>query len=205
MAAGDTGSDCVGTSNRQGAKSLRNYDCQQPPKATLHHNAWPYFPMLLKTTSSHEEGVERHWGMSTKEFIGDENGNLKALRVAEVQWVIGEDGRRSHFEEVPGSEGEIPCDLALLAMGYVHPQHEGLIDKLGVEKDTRGNVKATEKNYQTSIPKVFAAGECAGAKALVVWAISEGRECARKVDEFLMNRPSLLESKDDNLAERVWL
>ena len=206
IGAGDTGSDCVGTSNRQGALSVTQLSLpNKPSEMRPYNNPWPLFATVLKTTSSHEEGVVRHWSMNTKAFIGDENGNLKALRVAEVQWVIGEDGRRSHFEEVPNSDTEIPCDLALLALGYTHPQHEGLIDKLGVEKDTRGNVKATEKSYQTSIPKVFAAGDMRRGQSLVVWAISEGRECARKVDEFLMNRPSLLESKDDNLAERAWV
>jgi glutamate synthase (NADPH/NADH) small chain len=154
--------------------------------------------MLMKTTSSHEEGCERQWAVATKEFIGDKKGNLKALKIVDLEWKIV-DGRAAQFVEIKDSEREIPCDLALLAMGFVHPQHIGLIEELGVELDGRGNVKASEKDYHTNLPKVFAAGDMRRGQSLVVWAISEGRECARKVDEFLNNSPSILETKDSSL------
>ena len=159
---------------------------------------WPTYPMILKTTSSHEEGVERHWSIATKEFIGDGKGNLKALKVVDLEWKITADGKPANFVEVAGSERELPCELALLAMGFVAPQKEGLLEQLDIELDGRGNVKASEKEYQTSIAKVFAAGDIRRGQSLVVWAISEGRECARKVDEFLMGE-SFLETKDSSL------
>jgi glutamate synthase (NADPH/NADH) small chain len=199
IGGGDTGSDCVGTSNRHGAKSVTQLELlPKPPGERTPFMPWPTYPMVLKTSSSHEEGAARQWAIATKEFVGDGNGNLKALKLVDLQWSLGQDGRPGGFTEVPGSEREIPCELALLAMGFVHPQHQGMLDDLGVEKDERGNVKATEKAYQTSIPKVFAAGDMRRGQSLVVWAISEGRECARKVDEFLMG-VSQLESKDHSL------
>jgi glutamate synthase (NADPH) small chain len=198
IGGGDTGSDCVGTSNRQGAKSITQFELlPKPPEHRTLQMPWPTYPMVLKVSSSHEEGCERQWAVSTKEFIGDGKGNLKALKIVDLEWKIGENGK-AQFSEVPGSAREIPCDLALLAMGFVHPQHDGLINDLAVEKDERGNVRASEKSYQTSIPKVFAAGDVRRGQSLVVWAISEGRECARKVDEFLMGS-SVLETKDHNL------
>ena len=157
---------------------------------------WPTYPMILKTSSSHEEGAERHWAIATKAFVGDDNGNLKALKIVDLEWKITEDGKPANFVEVAGSEREIPCELALLAMGFVHPQHEGMLEELGVELDDRGNVKATEKEYQSNISKIFACGDMRRGQSLVVWAISEGRECARQVDEFLTGH-SLLESKDE--------
>jgi len=155
--------------------------------------------MVLKVTSSHEEGAHRHWAIATKEFIGDGNGNLKALKVVDLEWKLTPDGRTAQFAEIAGSEREMPCELALLAMGFVHPQHEGLLHQLSVELDERGNVKATERSYQTNMSKVFAAGDVRRGQSLVVWAISEGRECARKVDEFLIGKVSALETKDKNL------
>ena len=200
IGGGDTGSDCVGTSNRQRATSVTQFELlPKPPESRTPFMPWPTYPMVLKTSSSQEEGVERKWAVATKEFVGDGNGNLKALKVVNLEWKILEDGRPAQFVEVPGSEREIPCELALLAMGFLHPQHEGMIRELGVELDDRGNVKATEKKFSSSIPKVFAAGDMRRGQSLVVWAISEGRECARKVDEFLMGS-SILESKDDNLV-----
>ncbi len=197
IGGGDTGSDCVGTSNRQGAKSVTQFELlPKPPEDRTSLMPWPTYPMVLKTTSSHEEGVERKWSIGTKEFIGDGNGNLKALRIVDLEWKASEDGRPARFEERAGSERDIPCELALLAMGFVHPQHEGLLNQLEIEKDERGNVKASEKNYQTNLSKLFAAGDIRRGQSLVVWAISEGRECARKVDEFLSNGTSLLESRD---------
>jgi glutamate synthase (NADPH/NADH) small chain len=198
IGGGDTGSDCVGTSNRHGAKSITQFELlPKPPEHRTLQMPWPTYPMVLKVSSSHEEGCERQWAVSTKEFIGDGKGNLKALKIVDLEWKIGENGK-AQFSEVPGSAREIPCDLALLAMGFVHPQHDGLINDLAVEKDERGNVRASEKSYQTSIPKVFAAGDVRRGQSLVFWAISEGRECARKVDEFLMGS-SVLETKDHNL------
>jgi glutamate synthase (NADPH/NADH) small chain len=200
IGGGDTGSDCVGTSNRHGATSVTQFELlPKPPVDRTHHMPWPTFPMVLKVTSSHEEGAQRHWAISTKEFIGDGNGNLRALKVVDLEWKLTADGRTSQFVEIPGSEREIPCELALLAMGFVHPQHEGLLNQLSVELDERGNVKATERSYQTNISKVFTAGDMRRGQSLVVWAISEGRECARKVDEFLTGKISLLETKDQSL------
>lgn len=199
IGGGDTGSDCVGTSNRQGAKSVTQFELMpKPPAERTPFMPWPTYPMILKTSTSHDEGCERHWAIATKEFLGDENGNLRALKVVNLEWKFAQDGRPAQFVEVAGSEREMPCELALLAMGFVHPQHAGLLDEIDVEYDERGNVKATEKAYQTNIPKIFSAGDMRRGQSLVVWAISEGRECARKVDEFLMGS-SLLESKDNSL------
>ncbi|HEY6082095.1 MAG TPA: glutamate synthase subunit beta [Chitinophagaceae bacterium] len=203
IGGGDTGSDCLGTSNRQGAKNITQLELlPQPPKERTPYMPWPTYPMILKTSSSQEEGGRRDWAIATKAFIGDENGNLKALRVADLEWKSSKEGKPSSFVERPGSERDIPCELALLALGFLHPQHQGLIEDLGVEKDERGNVKATEKNYQTSIAKIFAAGDLRRGQSLVVWAISEGRECARKADEFLMG-VSHLEAKDQSLLQLV--
>ncbi|HEU0064964.1 MAG TPA: glutamate synthase subunit beta [Flavisolibacter sp.] len=198
IGGGDTGSDCVGTSNRQKASGITQFELlPKPPEGRTPHMPWPTFPMTLKITSSHEEGADRHWAVATKEFIG-ERGELKALKIVDLEWKTSQDGRPSQFVEIQGSERELPCELALLAMGFVHPQHEGLLNQLDVELDERGNVKATEKNYQTNISKIFTAGDMRRGQSLVVWAISEGRECARKVDEYLMGY-SLLESKDKSL------
>lgn len=199
IGGGDTGSDCVGTSNRHGAKSVTQLELlPKPPGERTPFMPWPTYPMVLKTSSSQEEGADRQWAIATKEFVGDGNGNLKALKIVQLQWALGQDGKPGGFKEVPGSEKEIPCGLALLAMGFVHPEHTGMVEELGVDKDERGNVKAGERAYQTNIPKVFAAGDMRRGQSLVVWAISEGRECARKVDEFLMGS-SQLESKDHSL------
>ncbi len=158
-----------------------------------------YLSHDLKTSTSHEEGADRRWAIATKEFIGDANGNLKALKIVDLEWQVTEDGRPARFVERQGSERDIPCELALLAMGFVHPQYEGLLKQLDVELDERGNVKAAEKSYKTNLQKIFVAGDMRRGQSLVVWAISEGRECARKVDEFLMAGKSILESKDENL------
>jgi glutamate synthase (NADPH/NADH) small chain len=199
IGGGDTGSDCVGTSNRHKAASVTQFELlPKPPEDRTHHMPWPSFPMTLKVTSSHEEGSHRHWAVATKAFLGDEAGNLRALQVVDLEWKVGPDGRASNFSEITGSEREIPCELALLAMGFVHPQHAGLLHELDVALDERGNVKATEKGFQTNISKIFAAGDMRRGQSLVVWAISEGRECARKVDEYLMGH-SMLETKDQSL------
>ena len=144
----------------------------------------------------------RQWAILTKAFLGDAKGKLRALRVVDLEWKAGPDGRPARFEEIEGSEREIPCELALLAMGFLHPQQQGMLQELDVELDERGNVRATEKAFKTNIAKVFAAGDMRRGQSLVVWAISEGRECARQVDEYLMGS-SLLESKDEALVARV--
>ena len=194
IGGGDTGSDCVGTSNRHGAKSVTQIELMPMPPATRDISTpWPNWPMMLRTSTSHEEGCERQWSINTKEFIGDENGNLKALKIVKLDWQKDPETGRMNMAEVAGSEEIVPCELALLAAGFLHPQATGLINDLGLELDERGNVKA--KDYQTSNEKVFAAGDCRRGQSLVVWAISEGREAARAVDKYLMGE-SLLESKD---------
>ncbi|SOD81769.1 glutamate synthase subunit beta [Spirosoma fluviale] len=192
IGGGDTGSDCVGTSNRHGAASVTQIELMpMPPKDRAENTPWPNWPMMLRTSTSHEEGCDRHWSINTKEFIGDENGNLKAMRIVDLTWK-NENGRMQ-MVELPGSERDIPCELALLAAGFLHPQHNGLLDDLGVEYDERGNVKAT--NYQSTVnPKVFAAGDMRRGQSLVVWAISEGREAARAADCYLMGE-TMLEAK----------
>jgi len=203
IGGGDTGSDCVGTSNRQKANSITQFELlPKPPAGRTPYMPWPTYPMVLKTTSSHEEGAARHWAIATKEFIGDEKGNLKALKIVDLEWKFTEENKPARFVEVPGSETEIPCELALLAMGFIHPQHEGLLTQLDVELDERGNVKASDKEFHTNISKIFVAGDMRRGQSLVVWAISEGRECARKVDEYLMGY-SLLPSKDQNILHQV--
>lgn len=203
IGGGDTGSDCVGTSNRQGAKSVTQFELMPtPPMARTEAMPWPTYPMLLKTTTSHEEGCNRHWGISTKEFLSDEKGNLRAALVVDLSWELDALGRPTSFQEVPGSEREIPCELVTLAMGFLHPQFEGLLQQLGVEVDGRGNVLANESSYQTNVNKVFVAGDMRRGQSLVVWAISEGRECARKVDEFLMGT-SNLESKEAIYSQAI--
>ena len=196
IGGGDTGSDCVGTSNRQKANTVTQFELM--PISALSRTdlmPWPSYPMILKTTSSHEEGADRQWATATKEFIGDADGNLKALKIVDLQWKISAFGQPASFTEKENTEREIPCELALLAMGFLHPQKEGLLEHLKIELDERGNVKANEKEFETNISKIFTAGDMRRGQSLVVWAISEGRECARKVDEFLMGF-SYLESKD---------
>lgn len=196
IGGGDTGSDCVGTANRQGAKSVTQFELMpQPPKARTAAMPWPTYPMLLKTTTSHEEGCQRFWSVNTKEFLGDNKGHVRAALVVDLEWETDANGRPVKFKEVEGSQREIPCELVTLAMGFLHPQHEGLLQQLGIALDERGNVKAAEGSYQTNIQKYFTAGDMRRGQSLVVWAISEGRECARKVDEYLMGQTAL-ESKE---------
>jgi glutamate synthase (NADPH/NADH) small chain len=192
IGGGDTGSDCVGTSVRHGAKSVTQIEIMpKPPKDRTDTMPWPNWPMILRTSSSHEEGCDRSWSILTKEFVQDAEGNVKGLRIVEVEWKAV-NGKMQPVE-VAGTERDLPCDLALLAMGFLHPQHEGLLKQLTVDLDERGNVKAN--NYQTSVEGVFAAGDMRRGQSLVVWAISEGREAARAVDEYLTGTPSLLEAK----------
>ena len=197
IGGGDTGSDCVGTSNRHRAKSVTQIELMpQPPSQRNMDNPWPEWPMVLRTSSSHEEGCERDWAVLTKEFTKDENGNLKGLKVARIEWKFDENGKPG-FQEIEGSEFEIPCELVLLAIGFVHTVPEGIVKELGISVDGRGNINATEENYQTNISNVFTAGDARRGQSLVVWAISEGREAARAVDTYLMGH-SVLESKDDS-------
>jgi glutamate synthase (NADPH/NADH) small chain len=206
IGGGDTGSDCVGTSNRQGARSVKQFEVMmQPPEQRTTHMPWPTYPMVLKTTSSHEEGVDRFWGINTEEFLGDKDGNLRALRVVDVNWEVDVMNRPIKFQKAEGSEREIPCQRVFLAMGFLHPQFDGMLENLGIKLDPRKNVQATEAAYRTNVSKVFAAGDMRRGQSLVVWAISEGREAARRVDEFLTGH-SVLESKDAvNQFEQVFL
>ncbi len=198
IGGGDTGSDCVGTSNRHGAKSVTQIELlPMPPQDRDATTPWPNWPMMMRTSTSHEEmdkdDDSRQWSINTKAFLGDEAGNLKALKIVKLDWQMNPETGRLSMQEVPGTEEEIPCDLALLAAGFLHPQQERLLNDLDLEYDERGNVKA-QKYQSTTNEKVFAAGDCRRGQSLVVWAISEGREAARAVDEFLMGE-SLLEAK----------
>ncbi len=196
IGGGDTGSDCVGTSNRQKAKSVTQIELlSQPPLDRSEKDPWPNYPMILRTSTSHEEGVDRAWSILTKEFISDEDGNVKALRIIDIKWEIGYTGK-PEFKEIEGTERDLPCDLALLAIGFVHGETEKFREKTDLELDTRGNVNADD--YQTNIENVFAAGDMRRGQSLVVWAISEGREAARAADKYLMGE-SMLEAKDDSL------
>lgn len=203
IGGGDTGSDCVGTSNRHGAKSVLQFELMpKPPENKNEQTPWPNWPLILRTSTSHEEGCDRLWSITTKEFVGDENGNLKALKIAEMGWVTAPDSKLPKYQELPGTEREIPCELTLLAMGFLHPQQSGLLNDLGVAFDERGNVKA-DAAYKTSVDKVFVAGDMRRGQSLVVWAISEGREAARAVDMYLMG-DSNLESKDQGMLDTVY-
>jgi glutamate synthase (NADPH/NADH) small chain len=196
IGGGDTGSDCVGTSNRQKAKSVKQFELMnQAPTERNHHMPWPTYPMIFRVSSSHEEGCERFFGIHTRGFIGDAQGQLKAILVSDVSWEIDGLGRPVKFTEKENSAREIPCQLLLIAMGFLHPQFQGMLEKAGIELDERSNVKAREGDFKTNVSKVFAAGDMRRGQSLVVWAISEGREAARKVDEFLMGH-SALETKD---------
>jgi glutamate synthase (NADPH/NADH) small chain len=204
IGGGDTGSDCVGTSNRQGAKSILQFELMfKPSKERTDNMPWPTYPMLLKTTTSHEEGCERYWGINTKEFIGDENGELKELRIVDVDWEVDAMGRPVKFKEVEGTERVIPCQRVFLAMGFVNPQYDGMLEQLGVELDGRKNVQATEGVYRTNVDKVFTAGDMRRGQSLVVWAISEGREAARKIDQYLMGHSNLESKEAVNMFEEV--
>jgi len=181
IGGGDTGSDCVGTSNRHGARSVTQFELLPMPPDVERNPVWPYWPTRLRTSSSHEEGVERDWSIATKEFLG-ERGAVKALKTVRLEWKDG----KPH--EIAGSEALVPADLVLLAMGFVAPL-QSLLEEFGVQRDARGNAKAPTDGpgaYVTSVPKVFAAGDMRRGQSLVVWSIREGRQCARAVDEFLM-------------------
>ena len=194
IGGGDTGSDCVGTSNRHGAKSIAQFELlPQPPEQENKPMVWPYWPIKLRTSSSHEEGCDRDWAVATKEFIGN-NGKVEALKAVRVEWIDGK------MQEVAESGFELKADLVLLAMGFIGPEQNGLLasfGEVGVTRDQRCNVKAAVDDagdalaYQTANPKVFAAGDMRRGQSLVVWAIREGRQCARSVDAYLMGSSEL--------------
>jgi glutamate synthase (NADPH) small chain len=188
IGGGDTGSDCIGTANRQGAKSVTNFEIMpQPPKVRSEKTPWPFWPLQLKTTSSHKEGCDRNWLINTKEFITDKKGRLTALKTVNVQWET-KPGQRPKLVEIEGTEKIWPCDLVLLALGFTGPD-QTLAQQLGLETDAGSNYKAN--NYQTNIPFIFTAGDMRRGQSLIVWAISEGREAARAVDFFLMGTTQL--------------
>ena len=190
IGGGDTGSDCVGTSNRQGAKSVTNFEIMpKPPGHRSPTTPWPYWPLQLKTSSSHEEGCNRDWLVNTKEFVTDKNGKLIALKTVKVEWEMIP-GQRPKLIEIEGSEKTYPCDLALLALGFTGPEST-IADQLGIHLDERSNYKATYGKYQTNVPNIFTAGDMRRGQSLIVWAISEGREAARQVDLFLMGDSNL--------------
>lgn len=188
IGGGDTGSDCVGTSNRQSAKSVTNFEIMpKPPVQRDQSTPWPFWPLQLKTSSSHEEGCERSWLINTKEFITNEKGELIALKTVQVEWEINP-GKRPTLIEIENSEKIWPCDMALLALGFTGPE-KTLSDQLGIQLDARSNYNA--ENYQTNIPHIFTAGDMRRGQSLIVWAISEGREAARNVDLYLMGKTYL--------------
>ncbi len=194
IGGGDTGSDCIGTSNRQGAKSVTNFEIM--PKPPLHRSPttpWPFWPLQLKTSSSHEEGCERDWLINTKEFITNDKGELTALKTIKVEWKMVS-GERPQLIEIEGTEKIWPCDLALLALGFTGPENT-ISSQLGIDLDARSNYKASTASYQTNIPNIFTAGDMRRGQSLIVWAISEGREAARQVDIFLTG-DSILPSKE---------
>ena len=185
IGGGDTGSDCVGTANRQFALSISQLQYRQMPSLTRElHNPWPEAPMTYTSSSSHEEGCERSWGWLTKEFVADENGFVKGLKVVELEWK-----NAMEYTEKPGSERVLPCDLALIAIGYTRPAHDALQEHFQFELDQRGNFKL--QDWQTNLPGIFAAGDACRGQSLVVWAISDGREAARAIDLYLTGTTAL--------------
>ena len=196
IGGGDTGSDCVGTSNRHGAKSVTQIEllAKPPAKRDDANNPWPLWPMILNTSSSHEEGANRQWAILTKEFVGDSAGRLTGMKLVDIKWGANAQGKMG-FEEIAGTERVIPCELVTLAIGFVGAEKGGLVEELKLELDERGNIKT--QNYMSTQEGVFSAGDVRRGQSLVVWAISEGREAARAVDTWLMGS-SNLEAKDES-------
>jgi glutamate synthase (NADPH/NADH) small chain len=189
LGGGDTGSDCLGTSNRQGALSVHQFELlPRPPASRTPDMPWPYWPMILRTSSSHEEGVIRDWSINTKAFHG-KDGKVTELEAVRLEWVPGDNGRPV-MKEIPGSEFRMRADLVLLALGFLGPEHSGVVTDLGLKTDERSNI-AADARYMSSEPGVFACGDAHRGQSLVVWAIWEGRECARGVDEYLMGHTDL--------------
>jgi glutamate synthase (NADPH/NADH) small chain len=190
IGGGDTGADCVGTSHRQGAACVVQIEVlPKPPECRTENMAWPKYPMLLKTTTSHEEGGNRDWSVLTKEFKGKE-GKVENISCVRLDFSRKDEKGCPVMKEIPGSGFEIRADLVILAVGFLHPEKHGLLSDLSVELDERGNVK-TDSNYMTSVKKVFSAGDMRRGQSLVVWAISEGRRAGRAIDEYLMGESSL--------------
>ncbi len=190
LGGGDTGSDCVGTAHRQGAEIVYQFELlPQPPEIRGDNNPWPQWPMILRTSSSHEEGGVRDYNILTKSFSG-RSGKVEKMHAVRLEWGPPDAAGRPAMIETPGSEFEIEVDIVLLALGFVHPEPDGMLAQLGVELDPRGNV-VTAPNKMTSAPGVFAAGDMARGQSLVVWALAEGREAARGIDEYLMGKTSL--------------
>jgi len=197
IGGGDTGSDCIGTSNRLKANSVTQIEILgKPGTQRTDKDPWPLWPMVLRTSSSHKEGCEREWALLTKAFVSEDGENLSGIKVVEVTWQQGENGRMK-MQEMEGTERIIPCDLVFLAMGFIHPQKEGLLEQLKVSLTQRGTVE--DDNYKTNVDKVFTAGDMRRGQSLVVWAISEGREAAIEVDAFLSDGVSKLEAKAENV------
>jgi glutamate synthase (NADPH/NADH) small chain len=190
IGGGDTGSDCIGTANRHGARSVTQIEIMpMPPEHEDKMLTWPNWPMKLRTSSSHEEGVERDWAVTTRAFTG-RDGHVTGIDTARLEWRQGDDGH-TEMQEAPDSTFHVKAELILLAMGFVHPEHQGAVEQLRIALDPRGNLRADTDSYSTSIDKVFAAGDARRGQSLVVWAIREGRQCARAVDEYLMGHSDL--------------
>ncbi|MFH6604536.1 glutamate synthase subunit beta [Maribacter algicola] len=201
IGGGDTGSDCIGTSFRHGAKSVTNFEIMpMAPEGRPENQPWPFWPMRLRTSSSHKEGAERIFSISTKKFIGDASGNLTGLVTSEVEWVTVP-GQRPQLKEVEGTEKEWKCELALLALGFTGSETT-IADQLGLQIDARTNIQATENDYKTNVPGVFVAGDQRRGQSLIVWAISEGRQAAHHVDKYLMG-DSALPLKGDGDLPRI--
>jgi glutamate synthase (NADPH/NADH) small chain len=185
IGGGDTGADCLGTALRQGARSVTQLEIlAQPPQERPGTQPWPTYPMTFRISSAHEEGGDRVYAVNTQEFAGDDSGQVRALRLVEVEFADGS------FQPVPGTERELPAQLVLLAMGFIGPQRAGVVEQLGVELDARGNV-ARDAAYMTSVPGVFVAGDAGRGQSLIVWAIAEGRSCAAGVDAYLTGSSAL--------------
>jgi glutamate synthase (NADPH/NADH) small chain len=190
IGGGDTGSDCIGTANRQGAASITQLEIlPQPPEKENKALTWPDWPLKMRTSSSQEEGCDRDWAVLTRRAVGS-GGKVEALECVRVEWVKDASGR-FQMKDVADSQFNLKADLVLLAMGFVGPRKRGLLEQAGVELDTRGNVKANVRDYQTSVEKIFSCGDMRRGQSLVVWAIREGRQAARSVDEFLMGASDL--------------
>ena len=190
IGGGDTGSDCIGTSNRHGAASVTQLEIMpQPPERENKSLTWPDWPLRLRTSSSHQEGCDREFAIATKRAIGS-NGRVEALECVRMEWVTGTDGRQ-HMQEVAGSEFQLKADLVFLAMGFVGPRKSEFTEQAGVEFDIRGAIRADTVSYQTSTPGIFTCGDMRRGQSLVVWAIREGRQCAHAVDAFLMGTSRL--------------
>jgi glutamate synthase (NADPH/NADH) small chain len=201
IGGGDTGSDCIGTSIRQGAASVENFELlPMPPVGRPENQPWPFWPMKLRSSTSHDEGCERHFSILTKRFLGEE-GKLTGLQTVNIHFEPGPSGR-PEMKEIPGSEQIWPCDMAILALGFLGPETDSIVSQYGCELDGRGNVKVGS-NWMSSTPRFFAAGDAQRGQSLIVWAISDGRECAVSVDEYLMNKPSQLPRKQGRDLPRV--